>query len=163
MLLHARALMRATAYFSVAHAASRMSRLGVSVASSTATGRSAGSQSSCLSHGSQLASQLRQSATRHRLVGRPSAGGLHVEAALQRSTSIRQNLWKSNQGSAAMHRPSIIATVQKACLFSPALAPVTSLTGRSSGRQHRPCLRHSHGLCWYPPHLRCSGAAYLWR
>jgi hypothetical protein len=36
-----------------------------------------------------------------------------------------------------------------------------SLTGRSSGRQHRPCLRHFHGLCWCPTHLRCSGAAYL--
>ena len=21
------------------------------------------------------------------------------------------------------------------------------------GRQHRPCLRHFHGLCWYPPHF----------
>lgn len=32
---------------------------------------------------------------------------------------------------------------------------------RSRGPQQRPCLRHFHGLCWCPPHLRCSGAPYL--
>jgi hypothetical protein len=37
------------------------------------------------------------------------------------------------------------------------------LTRRSSGRQQGPCLRHFHGPCWCPSHLRCSGAAYLWR
>jgi hypothetical protein len=31
----------------------------------------------------------------------------------------------------------------------------TSLTGRSSGRQHWPRLRHFHGQCWCPRHLRC--------
>ncbi len=32
---------------------------------------------------------------------------------------------------------------------------------RSRGPQQRPCLRHFHGLCWCPPHLRRSGAPYL--
>ena len=40
-------------------------------------------------------------------------------------------------------------------------ALVTSLTGRSSGRQQGPWLRHFHGPCWCPTHLRCYGAAYL--
>ena len=35
------------------------------------------------------------------------------------------------------------------------------LTGRSSGRQPWPWLRHFHGQGWCPAHLRCSGAAYL--
>ena len=111
--------------------------------------------------GSPLTKQARQSATGHRLGGRPSSGGQRVETALPRSCRIRQNHRKSNQGSKAMPRPSIIAKSHKACLFSPALASATSLTGRSSGHQHRPWLRHSHGLCWCPPHLRCSGAPYL--
>ena len=43
----------------------------------------------------------------------------------------------------------------------PASTTRPSLTGRSSGRQQGPWLRHFHGPCWCPTHLRCSGAAYL--
>ncbi len=64
-----------------------------------ATWRDAQSQSGCLSFGSLLPDQLRQSATHHRLVGRPSFGGQRGETSWPRPTSIRQNLWKSNQGS----------------------------------------------------------------
>ena len=143
--------MHAKAFRSAAHASLRFFRFGVLPASGCATWRGAMSQSGRLSYGSLPTTQLRPSATRHCLVGRPSIGGQRVETALQRSTSIRQNLWKSNQGSTAMHRPSIIANAQNACLFSPALAPVTCLTGRSSGRQHGPRLRHYLGPCWCPP------------
>ncbi len=149
-MFRARALMHAKAVFTAVHTSVRLFMFGASLPSSSATWRMAKSQSGCLSFGSLLTKQLRQSATRHRLVGRPSIGGQRVETALQRSASIRQNLWKSNQGSAAMHRPSIIAKAQKACVFSPALAPVTCLTGRSSGRQQGPRLRHCLGPCWCP-------------
>jgi hypothetical protein len=37
----------------------------------------------------------------------------------------------------------------------------TSLTGRSSGRQHRPCLRHSHGLCRCPTPCRAPAPLTL--
>ena len=63
------------------------------------TGFAAPSQSGWLSYGSLLTTQRRQSATRHRLVSRPSYGGQRVETALQLAKSIRQNLWKSSQGS----------------------------------------------------------------
>ncbi len=35
------------------------------------------------------------------------------------------------------------------------------LTGRSSGRQHRPCLRHFHGQCWCPPPYRAPAPLTL--
>ncbi len=44
-------------------------------------------------------------------------------------------------------------------LTSLASFKLAGITGRSSGRQYRPWLRHSHGLYWCPAHLRCSGAA----
>jgi hypothetical protein len=121
-MFYARTLMHATAFLSTAHTSLRVFRFGASPSSSSATWRTAKSQSRCLSCGSLLTKQLRRSATRHRpLVAGPSAGnGNHVprhlsachhqvgrasfgaqrrETALPRSTSIRQNLWKSNQGS----------------------------------------------------------------
>ncbi len=115
-MFRARALMHAKAVFTAVHASVRLFMFGASLPSSSATWRAATSQSGCLSRGSLLTKQLRQSATRHRLVGRPSIGGLRVETALQRSASIRQNLWKSNQGSKAMQRPRTIAKAQKGLL-----------------------------------------------
>jgi len=174
----ARTLMLAIAFLSTVHASLRGFRFGVSLASSFATWRTARSQFGCLSYGSLLAKQQHRSATRHRqLVACPSAGnGDHVprnlsachhqvgrasfgaqrrETALPRPTSIRQNPWKSNQGNAAMHRPSINSKAQVS-VFSAALASVTRLTQRSSGHQYLPAsigtLRASH-----------SGAAYLGR
>ena len=142
-------MMHAMAVLFAAHASLHGFRFGVSMASSFATWRTTRSQSGRLSCGSLLTNRRRQSATRHRqLVACPSAGnGDHVPrhlsachhqvgrasfgaqrrgTALPRPTSIRQNLWKSNQGSKAMPRPSIIANAQKAYLFSPALASVPS-------------------------------------
>jgi len=114
--------MHATAFLSAVHTPLRGFRFGASLASSSAAWRTAKSQSGCLSFGSLRTNWQHQSATRHRqLVARPSAGnGDHVlrqlsachrqvgrasfgaqrgENAPPRSTSIRQNLWKSNQGS----------------------------------------------------------------
>jgi len=72
-----------------------------------ASGRNAHAHSGCLPYGSLLTNQPRQSATRPRQVGRASFGARHTEAALPGSASIRQNLWNSKQGSAAMHQPNI--------------------------------------------------------
>ena len=177
-MFYARALMHATAFLSAAHASVRVFRFGVSLPSSSATWRSAKSQSGCLPYGSPLASQPRQSATHHRqLVACPAAGnGDHVprhlsardhqvgrasfgaqrrETALPRLTSIRQNLCKSNQGSVVMQWPSIKSSAQVG-VFSTPSPTRTCLTGRSSGHQYLPAsigsLRASH-----------SGAAYLGR
>jgi hypothetical protein len=160
---HARALRHAIASFFAAPSSSPCLRFGSSVAMRCAIRLTSQAQSGCLSCGSQHTPTRRQSATRQRPVGCPSVGGQRADMALPRPACIGQNLWKSNQGSKAMPWPSIIAKSHKACLFSPALASATSLTGRSSGRQHWPWLRHFHGQCRYPTHLRCSGAAYLER
>jgi len=53
----------------------------------------------CLSYGRPLNNEPCSSATLHRQIGRPSFGGQRTAPALPRSTNIRQNLWKSNQGS----------------------------------------------------------------
>ena len=71
----ARALMHATAFLSVVQAYLRGFRFGVSLASSVATRCFANSQSGCMSCGSLLTTEQRQSATRLRLVSRPSFGG----------------------------------------------------------------------------------------
>ena len=115
-MLCARALMHAKAVSTAAHASFRVFKFGASLPSSSATWSAATSQSGCLSRGSLLTKQLRPSATRHCLVGCPSVGGQRVETALQRPTSIRQNLRKSNQGSKAMQRPRTIAKAQKGLL-----------------------------------------------
>ncbi len=174
----ARTLMHTTAFPSAVQAFIRVLRFGVSLASSSAAWRSATPQSGCLSYGSLLTKQPRQSATRHRqLVACPPAGnGDHVprhlsacrhqvgsasfgaqrrETALPRPTSIRQNLWKSNQGSVVMQWPSIKSSAQFG-VFSTPSPTRTRLTGRSSGHQYLPAsigtLRAAH-----------SGAAYLGR
>ena len=177
-MFRARALMRATAFLSAAPTSVRVFRFGALLPSSSATLRSAKSQSGCLSYGSLLTKQPGQSATRHRqLVACPAAGnGDHVmrclsacdhqvgrasfgaqrrETALPRPISIRQNLWKSNQGSVVMQWPSIKSSAQVG-VFSTPSPTRTRLTGRSSGHQYLPAsigsLRASH-----------SGAAYLGR
>ncbi len=174
----ARTLMHAEAFLSVAQASPRWFKFGALGSSSMATRCLAKPQSGCLSYGSLRTAQPRQSATRHRqLVACPSAGtGDHVprnlaachhqagrasfgaqrrETALPRPTSIRQNLWKSNQGSVVMQWPSIKSSAQVG-VFSTPSPTRTRLTGRSSGHQYLPAsigtLRASH-----------SGAAYLWR
>jgi len=177
-MFYARALMHAIAFPSAVHASLHWLRFGVSLASSFATWSSAEPQSGCLSYGSLRTNQQRQSATCdrqvvacpsagngdhasrplsacHHQVGRASFGAQRTETALPRPASIRQNLWKSNQGSVVMQRPSINLNAQ-AGVFSAALAPVCSLTQRSSGHPYLPAsmgtLRASH-----------SGAAYLGR
>lgn len=90
--------------------------------------------------GSQRTTALRQSATRHRQVGRASCGARSTAAALQSSTSIGQNLWKSIQGSVGMQGRSINIHWPSG-VFSSALATATSLTGRSRGRSLSPSLR----------------------
>ena len=60
-------------------------------------------------------------------MGRASFGARRNEAALPRLTSVRQNLWKSMQGSMVMQRPNINIHRQFVALSS-ALASVTSLT-----------------------------------
>ena len=61
--------------FSVAHASKHVLMFGASLANGFATWRGAISQFGCLSFGSLLAGQLRQSAIRHRFVNCPSFGG----------------------------------------------------------------------------------------
>lgn len=181
----ARALMHAVAFHSAVHTSLRCFRFGASLATSSAIWRSAKSQFGCLPFGSLLTKQRRPSAICHRqLVSCPSAShGDHVphhlstchhqvgcasfgaqrrETALPRPTSIRQNLWKSNQGSVIMQWPSIKPNAQVG-VFSTPSPTLRCLTGRSSGHQQGPRLRHCLGPCWCPAHLRCSGAAYLGR
>ena len=181
----ARALMRATAFPSATHASLRVFRFGASLPSSSATWRAAKSQSGCLPFGSLLTNQQRQSATRHGILGFQSFGcqrkvqcrgkppHAHRAVVANATTAClcqvgRGKEWLQNanttnsQGSAAMAMPSNINVCQVS-VFSPALAPVRSLTGRSSGHQQGPRLRHCLGPCWCPAHLRCSGAAYLGR
>jgi hypothetical protein len=57
--------------------------------------------------------------------------------------------------------PSLLPGVDEILKEANARASRAANRGRSSGRQHWPWLRHFHGQCWYPPHFRCSGAAYL--
>lgn len=85
----ARALMQVTAFLSVAQASLRCFGFGASLASSSATWRGAKSQSGCLSCGSPLTNQQRQSATHHRVVaGRPAAASASLGAlASQRTTA----------------------------------------------------------------------------
>jgi len=68
----------------------------------------------------------------------------------------------ATQQGAVMQSPNILLGFG-VCVFSTPSTARTSLTGRSSRRQYWPWLRHFIGQYWYPPHLRCSGAAYLWR
>jgi hypothetical protein len=177
-MFHARALMHAKAFPSAVHTSLQGFRFGLSRASSSATWRTAKSQSGRRSCGSLLTKQQRRSATRHRSlvacpsagncnhalrhlsachrqVGRASFGAQRRETALPRSTSIRQNPSKSKQGSAVMQWPSIKPNAQFA-VFSTPSPTCASLTGRSSGHQYLPAsigtLRATH-----------SGAAYLGR
>src|SRR5690606_38437205 len=99
--------------------------------------------------GSQRTTEQRQSATRHRQIGRASCGARRTATALLRSTGIRQNLWKSMQGSVGMQSRSINIHWPSG-VFSSALASATSLTGRSRGRPLSPSLRQ-----------RLMGAPYL--
>jgi hypothetical protein len=61
--------------FFAAHASVHVLMFGALLANSFATWRAAISQSGCLTFGSLLAKQLRQSAMRHRFVNCPSCGG----------------------------------------------------------------------------------------
>ena len=67
-----------------------VARLGVSLASRSSTQRGAKSQSGCLSYGSLLISQQRQSATRHLFVaGRPTAASARLGALASQRTKAR--------------------------------------------------------------------------
>jgi len=81
------ALMQITAVLSVAQASLRCFRFGVSLASSSATWRGAKSQSGCLSYGSLLANQRRQSAIRKSfMAGRPAAASARLGALASQRT-----------------------------------------------------------------------------
>jgi hypothetical protein len=195
--------MHAMAFLSAVQAFLRSFRFGASLPSSSATWRTARSQSGCLTYGSLLTSQQRQSATSHRFMAvRPSAASAALGArASQRTTahsrgvrhrclalefgrfvvrceqtvtamvcrlrpksfgSVQNAATSNSQGSAAMAMPRSIKAAGVVVFLTPSTAR-TSLTGRSSRRQYWPWLRHFIGQYWYPPHLRCSGAAYLGR
>ena len=138
---HARAPFHAKAAFSAAHASAPCSRFGVSVATRLAKGRDAQAQSGRLSCGSLLTAQQRQSATRLRLVGRPSCGGQRTGFALPASTSVGHNLRQSNQEGVVMCRPSICSVCQGLGLSTPSPS-LACLTGRSRGRSYScsPCV-----------------------
>jgi len=131
---HSRAPCQFKAAFFAAQISSRILRFGASVSMWHATGRDAHAQSGWLSFGSLLTNQWRQSATRHRQVGRASFGARRAESAMPQLTSIRQNLWKSMQWSAGM-QGRIINIHRQSGEFSSALASVTRLTGQSRGHQ----------------------------
>ncbi len=88
-MFHALTLMHAMAFLFAIHASLRDFRFGASLASSSATWRSAISQSGCLTYGSLLTCQRCQSAIRQSLVaGRPAAASASLGAlASQRTTA----------------------------------------------------------------------------
>ncbi len=96
---HARTPTHVAAAFFVAPALKPCLVFGASASMCVAARRDAQSQSGRLPFGSLRTNQQRQSATCARLVGCPSFGGQRVETAWPRSSSIGQNLWKSNHGS----------------------------------------------------------------
>ena len=173
---HAGTACHGKAAFFAAHALKPGFMFGASVAMRHADGRIAHAQSGCLSYGSPLTNQQRQSATCQRqVVARPSAGNRHhvprhlsaclrqvgrasfgarrTEFASPCSTRIRQNLWqsKSIHGGAFVQSTSINnhgATV----LLLPSVPPLGSLTGRCSRRSITGSLRQ-----------RLMGAAELGR
>jgi hypothetical protein len=122
------------ASFFAAQMSSRILTFSASVSMRHATRRNVPAQSGCLPCGILLTNQRRQSATRHHQVGRASYGAQRTETALPGSTNVRQNLWKSMQGSAAVHKPNINIHRQFG-VFSRALSPAPRLTGRSTGHQ----------------------------
>lgn len=80
--------MLATAFLAVVQASPRLFRFGVSLALGSATWRSAKSQSGCLSYGSLLTSQLRQSAIRQSfMAGRPTAASASLGALASQRTA----------------------------------------------------------------------------
>ncbi len=82
--------MHTKAFLSAAHASLRVFRFGALLASSSSTWRAAKPQSGCLSCGSLLTSQLRQSATGHRYVaGRPAAASAWLGARASQRTIAR--------------------------------------------------------------------------
>jgi hypothetical protein len=123
-----------TAAFFAAQTSSRILTFSASVSIRHATRSNVHAQSGCLPFGSLLTNQHRQSATRHRQVGRAPYGARRTEASLPRSVSIRQNLWNSTQGSAAVHKPNITIHGHSGVFLS-ALASAPRLTRRSTGHQ----------------------------
>jgi hypothetical protein len=122
------------ASFFAAQMSSRILTFSASVSMRHATRRNVHAQSGCLPCGSLLINLRRQSATRHRQVGRASYGAQRTESAVHMPTSFGQNLWNSTQGSAAMHQPNINVHRQLG-VFSSALASAPRLTRRSTGHQ----------------------------
>jgi hypothetical protein len=162
---HAGTACHGTAAFSAAHALKPCFMFGASVSMRHAIGRGAHAQSGCLSFGSLLASQRRQSATRHRQVaGRPAAAS-HQSGALATSTNkhhAARTRWQHASHKVAVStmvcrtRPKSLETLQNvgrqiqgsagmqgriinihrhSGVFSYALASVTRLTRRSTGHQ----------------------------
>lgn len=174
---HARTACHGKAVFSAAHASKPCLMFGASVAMRHANRRDAHAQSGCLTFGSLLTDQQRQSATRYRQVaGRPAAAS-HSSGAQARSTKTQHaDRTRSQHAShevavstmVCRPRPKSLETLQNvgsqiqgsagmqsrvinihrhSGVFSSALAPVTRLTRRSSRHQ-----RAAH-----------VGAAYLGR
>jgi hypothetical protein len=162
---HAIAACHGKAVFYVVHALKPCFMFGASVSMRHSTGRDAHTQSGCLTYGSLLTNQQRQSATRHRQVaGRPAAPS-DQPAALARSTN-RQHAARTSQQHASCKeavsnmvcrpRPKSFGTVQNVAnqiqagavmqrpninihrhsgVFSSALSPAQRLTRRSTGHQ----------------------------
>ena len=86
----ARELMHAMAFLSAVHASLRNFRFGVSLASSSVTWRTAMSQSGCLTSGSLLTCQRRQSAILQSfMAGRPTAASAGLGALASQRTAAR--------------------------------------------------------------------------
>jgi hypothetical protein len=162
---HARTACHGKAVFSVAHALKPCLMFGASVSMRHATGRSAHAQSGCLTFGSLLTKQQRQSATRYRHVaGRPTAAS-DQSGALATSTD-RQHATRTSRQHASHKeavsnmvcrpRPKSLGTMQNVAsqiqwravrqrriinihrhsgVFSSALSPAQRLTRRSTGHQ----------------------------
>ncbi len=82
--------MHAIAFLSAVHASLHCFKFGVLPGSSSATWRSAKSQSGCLTYGSLLTSQLRRSAIRQSFVaGRPAAASARLGALASQRTTAR--------------------------------------------------------------------------
>lgn len=150
---------------SVVHALKPCFIFGASVSMLHATGCSAHAQSGCLSFGSLLTKQQRQSATRHRhIAGRPTAAS--DQSSSPATSTNRQHAARTSRQHASSkvavstmvcrHRPKSFGTVQNVSsqiqgrakmqggtinihrhsgVLSTALSPAQRLTRRSTGHQ----------------------------
>jgi hypothetical protein len=162
---HARTAIHGQAVFSATHTLKPCFMFGTSVSMRHAIGRGAQSQSGCLTFGSLLTNQQRQSATRHRQVaGRPAAASDQSSAQVLSTNKqhAARTSWQHASCKLAVStmvcrpRPKSLETVQNvghqiqgsagmqgqiinihrhSGVFSSALSPAPRLTRRSTGHQ----------------------------